>query len=417
MPGAYPAAVASAALLVALAATASAGTSGDPAPWEHQEQSSTGLYSAVRTVKVDVDSGNVVVHHGKASRVTSTSTWFMTKPTVTVTLRNGVLTVTGRCPRLVNSSLVSAGDLFGSCRTDIDVSLSSPPHALTAGTGFGDVTVAGVRGPSRLSSGLGDVTARDLRGGAVSVSTGGGDADLSEVTAAGLRTSSGSGNTRLSRVRSSRGISVSTSGGTVSVVALIAPSAQVSTGNAQAQLVNVRVGSLGIHTDGSPAILSDSRVRTAALSSGAGQAQLNAVQASSGLTVETGGGAVQVDQVRAPRISVASSQGATTLSRSFLGTVSVRTDGGPLQLSGTSFRTLDADARTGGVSMTVPAVFSRLAVSTSDADMTLTVPAGPYVLDLRNTGKVSLLGVRPDPGAASTIAVSSGTGDITLHGR
>ncbi|HUR50745.1 MAG TPA: DUF4097 family beta strand repeat-containing protein [Mycobacteriales bacterium] len=353
MPSARPAALVSLALLVPLGAAAWAG----PAPWEKQERSTTTLHGVVRRVVVDVDAGTVSLGHGLSSRVDATSTWFMTKPTLTVSLRSGVLTVRGRCPSFVSGPAVHLGDPTGSCRTDVAVTLAQLPRGVDLGTGVGDVSVTGARGPVALRTGYGEVRARDLRG-PVRVSSDG-DADLMDVVATGVQVSTATGEAGLTRVRSSRPVVVRTTSGAVSAVALRAPRVQVTSDSGTLQLVDVRADALSATTAGS-VFLNDSTVGRADLGSSAGTASVTAVTARSRLSVRTDQGQASLVQVRTPRLDVASGAG----------------------------------------------------------DVAVTVPAGPYVLALRtDSGAITLDGVRSDPGSASSITVSSGTGDIALHGR
>jgi hypothetical protein len=352
VPSAYPAALASFALLVATAASAAA----DRAPWEKQEQKTTVLHGHVRTVVVDVDAGNVVLRHDKQALVETTSTWFMTKPEVSVSVRNEVLTVRSHCPDYASAPGVHVGD--GSCRTDVVVTLAGLPRGVTAGTGLGDVTVTGVRGPVSLVSEYGDVTARQVRG-RVRVSATSGDAEVTDVVGTPVQLSSTNGDSRLSRVRSSRPIVVRVSTGSISGSALVAPELQVATTSGTAQLVDVRTSKLTLTSGDGPVILNDSRVRVAR----------------------------------------------------------VQADSGVVHVEGTTFQSLAVTASAGAL-VSTPRRFSSLSVTTGDGNVDSTVPSGSYALFLRSeSGQIKLKGVVPDRNANASISLDTSTGDINLAGR
>lgn len=354
MPSPRPAALLSLVLLLAGGATASAGR----APYEKQEETRTVLHGAVRQVVVDLDAGSVVLRRARSSVVDATSTWFMTKPSVTVSLRDGVLRVEGRCPDFWTGLGVHVGDPLHSCRTDLVVSLASLPRTVTAATGVGDVSVTGVRGPLSLSTVYGDVAARDVAG-PVRVAADG-DVDLMDVRADGLKVSSGTGDTRFTRVRSSRPVVSRATSGAVSAVALRAPQVQVSSDTGTLQLVDVRADRVTATTNGGSVFLNDSTVRIADVTSAAGTASVTAVTARSRLAVRTDSGKASLAQVRTPRLEV----------------------------------------------------------TTNDGDVAVTVPPGRYALVLRSDGgSITLDRVRSDPSAPRSIAVSTRRGDIALLGR
>jgi hypothetical protein len=354
VPSAYPAALASFALLVATAATAAA----DRAPWEKQENGTSALHGTVRSVVVQVDAGTVVLRHDRQALVETTSTWFMTKPEVSVSQRNGVLTVRSHCPEFAKGPAVHVGDPLGSCRTDVVVTLAGWPRGATVSTGGGDIAVTGVRGPVRLWSGYGDVTARQVRG-AVQVVAADGAAEINDVVGSPVRMSSTTGDSRLNRVRTSQPLVVDVSTGSVTGSALVAPSLQVATTSGTAQLVDVRAQTVSLRSGNGPAVLNDSRVHTAR----------------------------------------------------------VQADAGVVHVEGLTFQALEISATTGALVSTTRR-FQRLQATTADGNVDATVPAGRYALALRSdSGQIHLKGVVPDQGAPASISVGTGTGDITLAGR
>jgi hypothetical protein len=354
VPSALPAALASVALLAATAATAAA----ERAPWEKEERTSTVLHRSVRRVVVDLEAGSVVLRHDRTALVETDSTWFMTKPEVSVSLSNGVLTVSNHCRDFVKAPAVHVGDPLGSCRTDVVITLAGLPRGVTAGTRDGAVTVTGVRGPVSLSSGYGDVTAHQVRG-PVRLAAADGDAELSDVVGSGVQVSSAMGDSRLNKVRSSRPVVVRAATGDVSLAALVAPSVQASSSSGTVQLVDVRTPRLTLHAENGPAVLNDSRV----------------------------------------------------------GTARVLSDADVAHVEGAVFQSLEVSG-SGGVLVSTPRRFRSLQITTSDGNADATVPAGRYSLALSSaTGSISLRGVEPDRRSGSSISIGADKGNITLAGK
>jgi DUF4097 and DUF4098 domain-containing protein YvlB len=268
-----------------------------------------------------------------------------------------------------------------------------------------------------LSSGYGDIKARQLRG-PVRVTAAYGGADLVDVVASGVQVSTTHGDAGLTRVRSSRPVVVRAAGGRASGSSVVAPVVQVTSSAGPAQLVNVRVGALTLRADGGTAVLNDSVVKTADVSTTTDDALLSGVTARSRLTVGTSGAAARLTELRTPRLDVDTNAGGVELSSSRVGGATLHTDGGVVAVRGVAFGALAVDSGRGDVGVSTTQPFSSLSVSTSDGDVDVTVPRGAYALVVRSdAGLATVSGVTADPRADCSLSVGSATGDVTVHGR
>jgi hypothetical protein len=215
-------------LLLPLAVPARAGI----VPADEESRSTTALRAAVRQVVVSVDAGAVTVRLGRTASVQVVSRWSLRQPSTATAVRDGVLTVTGSCPDLVDQPPLHVPDPVSSCETDVVVTLVARPSSVRVTTSSGGVSVSGTGGAVSVTGGSGAVSVRDARGGAVSVRTAGGEVSLVGVVAGGVSVESGSGPTGLTAVRSTRAVTVRTDGGQTLLDRVSAPSALVDAGTA-----------------------------------------------------------------------------------------------------------------------------------------------------------------------------------------
>lgn len=114
---------------------------------------------------------------------------------------------------------------------------------LRAGTGSGNETIDGIRGPLDASTGSGHIRVSNT-GGEVRASTGSGGIDLDSVKG-GVHASTGSGSVRALRVAG--GLRVSTGSGNVMFEQTAPGDVEVQTGSGRVELRNVR-GAVRAHT-------------------------------------------------------------------------------------------------------------------------------------------------------------------------
>ena len=136
-------------------------------PTLNDETRTIPLDGSIRSVVVRTDLGEIIVGSGSKHLIRVRETWNYSRPTVTHTLKNGVLTVQGECPNDPTS--------WNRCSTDLTVVV---PSAVTvdAFSNFGDITTKALRGNEKLASDFGE-----LRALGVSAATMTADTDYGEV--------------------------------------------------------------------------------------------------------------------------------------------------------------------------------------------------------------------------------------------
>jgi hypothetical protein len=128
----------------------------------------------VRAVVVRTDMGQILVRSGSPSAITFHETWNHTRPTLTRSLKDGVLTVRATCPDDPTS--------FNKCSDDLMIVVPSAVR-VDGATDFGDVTTKGLRGAEKLASDFGDITASRVSASTISAVTDHGKVDLGLITA------------------------------------------------------------------------------------------------------------------------------------------------------------------------------------------------------------------------------------------
>src|SRR4051794_13387612 len=144
-------------LLTTLAAPAFAlAAHADPAL--NSQDVTTKVAGRVTALHVDGDISNVTVTPGKASSVTAHLEWTFDKPTVTVSVDKGVVTVKARCNDELSGGPVRIG-LINTCVDDLRIVVPAAA-SLLIGT-EASVNVSNFTGPVDVHGG--NVTVADLR--------------------------------------------------------------------------------------------------------------------------------------------------------------------------------------------------------------------------------------------------------------
>lgn len=387
-------------------------------PADEESRGSTPVRGPVRSVVVDVPWGAVTVGQGRTAGVAHTKRWSFREPSVTTTLKDGVLTVTGHCPGLVEGPLVYAGDPVSTCSTDVVVTLTTVPAAVRVRSWDGGVRVTSVAGPVTVDSGDAGTVLQHVRGGAVDVRSDGGAVSLVDVAATTLRTSSGTGDAGLTAVSATGSATVTTEGGAVRVSRLsVGGALAVSSSTADQSLVDVRAGGTSLITNGGAVALTRAVVRSLVVDSSTGATALTGVSIATPARVKTTGGNVVLDGVRGPSLGSSSGTGSTTVKASAIRVLSLGTDGGYARVDHTAFTDLDVTTGTGAAAIAAVQRFAKLDVETSGGDVEALVPPGRYATRLRTSGRASVDGITQDARAQSAIVVDAGTGTIAVHGR
>jgi DUF4097 and DUF4098 domain-containing protein YvlB len=261
------------------------------------------------------------------------------------------------------------------------VPASFPPVTVSASSGGGPVSVSGVAAAD-IDSSSGTVTASDVQG-LLTVTSEGGDITASGAGSASL--DSGSGNVSASGIPGT--LNVTSEGGSIDVHGT--GSATLDSGSGPVNASGV-LGTLAITSAGGSVNIAGARGVT--VDSGSGDVVARSVDGP--LNATTSGGKLQVDGLTGP-LTADTGSGSLTASGITSATAGVTTDGGSAWLSFTK----------------AP---QSVQVTTGSGDAVLVLPGGPYAVSAESAGGPELVSVPVSPRAASTIAVSTGGGELQV---
>lgn len=149
--------------------------------------------------------------------------------------------------------------------------------------------------------------------------------------------------------------------------------------------------------------------------------------------LRAGSGAVQVEDWQGP-LSISSGSGLVSLagldgetlvqtgSGAILvedagGVIGLRTGSGDVVAQDLHSDAVEVQSSSGEVALTLDGAFTGLAVATGSGSVALTVPAGTYNVQIdQGSGELLTQGINQSSAVPSTIAVSSGSGDISIVG-
>lgn len=400
----------------ALALVLCAGVPALAAPGDNTSHSSVPVTERVSKLVVDVRTGGVTVRRGRAGSVDITKTWQGQEPTVSVKVSGGVLTVTGECPGLIDTTVVYVSS-FSTCTTAIVVTL--PASALdTKVDTYGAVSVTDFAGTHDLSSGSGAVTVAKTSG-RLTLDANGGNVSLRDLSATSLDLGAGSGGVTVERVTVSGKATLDTNGGSVRLLALRAAALDVGAGSGSVTLDQVTTtGGTTVSTNGGTVKITTLRAPSLSLTSGSGQQSLRDVVVSAPLRLGSNGGAVTVSGSRAPSVDVASGSGDVRIQDVTTSTVQVDTNGGAIDVSGTAATAYDLASGSGNVALVTRNAPASVKVDTNGGRVDVTVARGAYGLVVsQNGGRLTLDGITPDSRSKRSLDLTSGSADITVLGR
>lgn len=139
----------------------------------HHETVRATLSGTVTRVVASDDVGDITVVPGSVTRVVAVEQYNFTAPTVTDTLREGVLRIVASCPSTAGPVDVGLND----CASDLVITVPRAV-AVDAVSDVGDVRTQGLRGPERLRSSAGDVIAEAVAARTLKATTDSGDVRL-----------------------------------------------------------------------------------------------------------------------------------------------------------------------------------------------------------------------------------------------
>lgn len=171
---------------------------------------------------------------GQAATLTGTAKYSLVRSKLSESTTSSGTTIGYRCP-------IPTGD----CELDATVTVPPTVTTLTASSGGGDATVAGIKGPVKLSTGSGNLSVSHASG-PLTLNTASGSIDVKASTPATLSASSGDGNIQAKGV-STKTITANTDSGSIAWSGIAADKITASSGSGGIQITftsvpaNVRV--------------------------------------------------------------------------------------------------------------------------------------------------------------------------------
>jgi hypothetical protein len=339
----------------------------------HSETVTKAISGTVTSVHVDGDNSAVVIVPGRASSVTASLKWDVNRPTVTISLSKGVLTVKARCHDAVLQGPVIYVSGTPSCADDLRLVVPSATDVAVS-TG-GPVSISRVAGDLDLRGALMSVT--QVRSSRVRIAATG-EVHLESVTAPVVQASSSNGPVS-ARSLTSRSVTLSSGYGSVSATAVTARSLTASTAQG-----DVNVG----------------RVRAALIDLSSGYGNV---------------GAVDVDS---PDVSATSDQGTVSVARLSGDRLSMKSGYGDVLVDSTSASHVTASSAQGQVNVVLTKAPDLARATSGYGAVSLMVPAGRYAVDASTSyGQTSVSGIVRDDSAPRQLIATSSQGDVTVTGR
>jgi hypothetical protein len=138
----------------------------------HSTTTQTPISGTITKVVLDGQVGDLVVQAGMPSTVATRQQWNLLAPTVTQSESGGVLTVTTKCPNVIENN----------CSVDVTVTL--PAKVIVDATaGVGDIATRNLVGAETLRTYVGDVDVSNLRAPTLGVATSTGSITVALPTA------------------------------------------------------------------------------------------------------------------------------------------------------------------------------------------------------------------------------------------
>jgi DUF4097 and DUF4098 domain-containing protein YvlB len=391
------------------------------APGEEMTARSTvPVEERVTRLVTDLEAGSLTVRPGAKPVVEITKTWETgAEPEVEVTEEDGVLTVTSRCPFLVDGPLVYVG---GVSNCTVDVAVTLPRGALDTALSLtsGPLVLSSFRGAHRLSTGTGSVTVSGTSGASLLIDASSADVSLRDVRTDRLEVRTGTGDATVTSTQARGRALVDTSSGTLSLEALTADALTVESGTGDVVLRSSRSkGRVDLATSSGALEVESLSAARLSIDTGTGPVSLSRSTLLGDLVVESSSGAVQVQTTTASTASFESGTAVVTLDALRARSIAVDSSSGRVDVRRSHASTYDV--RTGSAPVVVDtSVAPRdLAVETSSGDIDVTVPRGAYSLlvDSSTDDDIEVDGVTDSPSAERRLDLRTSSGSITVRGR
>jgi DUF4097 and DUF4098 domain-containing protein YvlB len=231
-------------------------------------------------------------------------------------------------------------------RGSVDFTLLVPTAtAVTASTGFGEVTLTGVTGAVDLHTGSGEIMASDLAGD-VSLRSGFGALTLKQSTAGTVSLDSGSGDVSLRQVQAAGAVSLRSDFGRISFSAGSALSLAVDTGSGSVVLDDLTLTeTVEAHSRFGAVTLTNVAAAGYTLDSRSGDVTLDG--AAGAVSAETGFGSVSVSNARDVTLRLVSGSGSIAFAGSLgAGPHTLRSDFGSIVVQLPPGSALEVDLKT-----------------------------------------------------------------------
>ncbi|HMC70478.1 MAG TPA: DUF4097 family beta strand repeat-containing protein [Mycobacteriales bacterium] len=373
------------------AAVGAIGAGAAPIVPMHEVSSTTAVHGVVRALDLADDFGNVVVKAGTNLSVAAHEQWNYEQPTLTVTVKNQVLSVRATCPNLVSGPYLYIGDPgVNDCAIDLTVVVPARTD-LTVTSYGGAVTSTGINGVQKLKGYSGTVTVTGSRSRALTVESEGvlavthSTLGLAALTADNSRATLDDVTANVASVRAEGGDAAVTASHVTRALSVVSDVAGVT-------LRNVSAGQLTATSEsGQVSVESTNVVGSAALTGNNGSITVGGLTAGQLAAKAYGGpvvvknttvrrdatvvaedGSVTTESVRAASLSVEAASGTASLSSSTVtGLVHLTADNGGADVNDLRAGQLVVNAAGGAVSIGSTAVRGQLSVTNHNGGATL----------------------------------------------
>ncbi len=334
------------------------------------------ITGVIRSVVVHGDQGTITVVAGKSAGLKAHEAWNFDQPTITTSLRRGVLTVTTDCKEHTQVASGVYVDGFNDCLTDLTLTVPSTAD-LHITNAYGPVSVSGISGQIRLHSDSGAVAVSNVRSGSVDASS---------------------------------------SYGKVSGQNLSADAVRLASDNGDVSAINVTTTKLLEHTGYGTVTAQQVNAPTVTLSSDNGDVTVRVLQATS-LNAATTYGTLTLAHIEAPIVLAQDGNGAVKVATTNSRTLQVTTGYGPVSLSSVRSTNLLARSDNGDVQVNLASAPENAALSSGYGKANLTVPTGGYAVSATSDyGLATITGITVDPHATRLLSVHSDNGDVSVTG-
>jgi hypothetical protein len=357
---------------IALPLAASAALADPIYGYLHSEDSTSLVRGHVTSVKVDGDVSNVTVVPGGVSKVAMHLKWNDNRPTVTVSVANGVLSVKARCAGgVLHGPYVYVGGV-GDCVDDLQLTVPSP-------AGLNVLTGASIH-VTQLTGTL------DLRGSLVQVTK----ARVPYVHVAAT--------------------------GSVTLDTVTSPTIQVGNSNGGIFAKDIAGRSVGLTTSYGAVTVTGATARTLSASSGQGEVSAEKVQASL-VDLSSSYGSVRVMDVVSPDVSATTDQGTVSVARLRGDRLTATSGYGAVLVSETAAHRVSATSDQGEVNVALTTEPDLARAVSHYGTVALGVPRGRYAVDASTSyGQRTVTGLVVDETAARQLVARSDQGDVSVRG-